>query len=482
MSIAMDAAQQSVVGDPVRYTLTVFNNGPATATNVTVTDALPSGATFKSASSTLGTIGSFGSNIIASVGTMNPGDVAVITIVVTPNGQGTLTNSANVTSSEFDPNTSNNSTSATTNVVNLPGVIQFAQAVFSANENAGVATITVNRTGGTLGALAVNFAAINGSGLDGVNFRSTSGTLTFLDGQSSQTFTVPLIDDGQEDGTHTVSLLLGAVGSTVLGPQSTATLNVVNTDIDVTGPTVQDVQLIGSGNSITGVVLTFSKVLDATRASNTANYFIAAPAVRTRASRSSGGPVGIASVSYTPGGKTVLVTPSQPLAAGVFYEIAVNGSSSTGVTDVFGNLLNFNGLTGTPSSNFVSTFARGSNLTYGDSGNNSVNLRLTGGGVIDLFRAANGDGQVVRLIGTVPGRSTLSGSVRKLSLRSSGVTTLTTIQGLEAFGAVRSRLRTPPFQVSQQHLPAPQNGLSLARATVSPRSILFSRRPTHHFR
>jgi uncharacterized repeat protein (TIGR01451 family) len=474
LSVTMTpSSSQIILGEPTTYTITVVNNGPVTATNVNVIDTLPAGVTVGTTTASQGHALQLGGTVVAALGSMAHGATATVRISLVPtSGTGTtVINTVTVTGDQIDPNTGNNTATSSLPVVSLPGSIQFAQPVFNVKENAGTATVTVVRTGGTAGALAVNYAVINGTGADGVNFHSTSGTLTFQNGQASATFTVQVLDDGIEDGDHTATLLLGAVGGTTLGPLSTAALNIQNADVDLVGPTVQDVQVLGTGGAITGLVVTFSKPLDPTRASNPANYFLAAPSIRTRTSRVAGGPVGIASVAYTPGGTTVLITPGQALGAGVFYELAINGSAQTGIDDVFGNVLNSNGNTGQPASNYVATFARGSNLSYTDSGGNGVNLRLTGGGVIDMFRSGSGDAQVVRLVGVLPGVSTLNGSVRKLAPNSTGVTTLGSLEGLGTFGAVRSRLRTPPFEVGQQTALAPS-------ILLSP----FTHRPTRRFR
>jgi uncharacterized repeat protein (TIGR01451 family) len=452
IGVTLDGPAQVLVGDPVVYTATVTNAGPVAATNVTLVFTLPAGAQFASVASTQGNAGQFGGDVIASLGDIAVGSKATVTITLAPTGAGNLVASATVSSDQVDGNPGNNTAGAATSVVNAVGVVQFAQPTFTVKENARTATITVVRSGGRQGSLSVNYAAIAATAIDGFNFRSTSGTLVFANGESTKTFTVPVLDDGQANGDTTVSLLLGGPAGTPLGAQSTATLIIKETDVVLVGPTVQDVQLLGSSRAITGLVVTFSEPLDAARARDVTNYFLAAP-VTHRGRKTSGGPVAIGSVTYTAGGKTVLITPAAPLATGVFYELAINGTAPKGLADVFGNLLNSNVLTNTPGSSFVGTFSRGSSLTYGDSGGNAVTLSLTGGGVIDLTRGADGEARILRLIGTVPGRSTLSGKVRRLGAQSTGVTHLATVDGLGAFGAVRSRLSSPPFIVTQQALP-----------------------------
>ena len=56
--------------------------------------------------------------------------------------------------------------------------------------NSGSNTFTVKRTGGTEGAQTVYYRTVNGSAVGGTHFKHASGTLTFKDGQSSDTITI----------------------------------------------------------------------------------------------------------------------------------------------------------------------------------------------------------------------------------------------------------------------------------------------------
>jgi uncharacterized repeat protein (TIGR01451 family) len=85
--------------DTITYTLTLTNasGSPSTATGITVQDTLPSGVTFVSSSGT----GSYSSGTgVWTVGTLAPGGVATLNIVVTVSAtSGTVTNIAQVTAS-----------------------------------------------------------------------------------------------------------------------------------------------------------------------------------------------------------------------------------------------------------------------------------------------------------------------------------------------------------------------------------------------
>src|SRR6202012_795035 len=60
-----------------------------------------------------------------------------------------------------------------------PGSLAFSRTGFSVAENAGHATIVVQRTGGSDGAVSVQYATANGTATSGTQYRSASGTLSW---------------------------------------------------------------------------------------------------------------------------------------------------------------------------------------------------------------------------------------------------------------------------------------------------------------
>ena len=102
------------------YTLTISNAGPSSATGLTVTDTLPTGVTFVSATPTE----SSGPNpLVWELSDLDVYASTVITVLVTvPATTGTITNTASVGSDEIDPSTANNSVSQATTVAWPPSV------------------------------------------------------------------------------------------------------------------------------------------------------------------------------------------------------------------------------------------------------------------------------------------------------------------------------------------------------------------------
>src|SRR5207253_5161784 len=113
-----DAPDPVHSGQNLTYTIVVTNNGPSTATGVTMTDQLPKNAGFASATTTQGSCSPSKATVTCSLGSLASGASATITIVVKSPTRGTITNTASVAaSSPPDPNTNNNTATATTTVV-----------------------------------------------------------------------------------------------------------------------------------------------------------------------------------------------------------------------------------------------------------------------------------------------------------------------------------------------------------------------------
>jgi hypothetical protein len=113
---------------------------------------------------------------------------------------------------------------------NLPttgdATLEFSVADFSAFESAGVATVTIRRSGDPTAAVTVDYATTAGTAIAGQDFVQASGTLSFASGDLARSFDVVLIDDALQEGVdETVNLVLSnPSGGAVLGAIINATL------------------------------------------------------------------------------------------------------------------------------------------------------------------------------------------------------------------------------------------------------------------
>ncbi|MFH1980584.1 MAG: CARDB domain-containing protein, partial [Pseudomonadota bacterium] len=109
-----------------------------------------------------------------------------------------------------------------------PGILQFSTATYLGDENSGRIDVTVLRTRGTIGTVAVDYQVSDGTAESGVDYTAAAGTLTFTEGEESKTFTVKIFNDLYAEGIETINVsLANPVGGAALGSPGTAVLAIV---------------------------------------------------------------------------------------------------------------------------------------------------------------------------------------------------------------------------------------------------------------
>jgi uncharacterized repeat protein (TIGR01451 family) len=174
-----------IVGSTITFTITLTNGGPVTATGVQVTDLLPAGLTFVSATPSQGTY-TQGTGLW-DVGTVATGTPPTLAIVATVTGSGAVTNTATISDSDqFDPNIANNTASATV-TPQAPGAaadLALAKTVSNATPNVGsTVTFTITLTNnGPATATGVTVTDLLPAGLTFVSATASQGSYTSATG------------------------------------------------------------------------------------------------------------------------------------------------------------------------------------------------------------------------------------------------------------------------------------------------------------
>jgi len=112
-------ATQTLGSGNITWTMVVTNNGPDTATGVTISDPMPGGNTFVSATTTQGSC-TGGAILNCSLGTIAKGGTVTITLVTTPSTVGNQVNTVTVVGNETESNTANNTATATVATTQAP--------------------------------------------------------------------------------------------------------------------------------------------------------------------------------------------------------------------------------------------------------------------------------------------------------------------------------------------------------------------------
>jgi uncharacterized delta-60 repeat protein len=118
--------------------------------------------------------------------------------------------------------------------VTAPGTLAFAATNYVYGEGDGLAYLTVLRTNGSSGSVSVSYQTVPGTAQPAVNYTTTSGILTFGDGETSKVITVPLTENNLVQGEVSLSVVLSfPTGGAALGVVTNSTLTILDDDVGV---------------------------------------------------------------------------------------------------------------------------------------------------------------------------------------------------------------------------------------------------------
>ena len=125
--------------------------------------------------------------------------------------------------------------------------LEFSRLMYTTPEGDHAATVTVTRTGDASGAATVDYTAAPAGAKAHVDFEPVSGTLALAAGETSQTFTIPILDDSKAEDRDEIALWLTEPEGGVLGTPQMVALRIGASDIRPDGQVREqtDQQFIG---------------------------------------------------------------------------------------------------------------------------------------------------------------------------------------------------------------------------------------------
>ncbi len=222
-----------IPGDPLTYTISFANVGPSDAQQVVITETLPISVTYGGiVDVTCSLFGPTrtGQHLTWYTPTLPAGALGRIIFTVTTNTDvvDPLVNHVSIASATPDPHPGNNKESELTGV--YPRV-DFQNSIFTVNEGAGTAIISVVLNAPVRITATVDYATADGTATAGADYSAVSGTLTFPPYTTLLTFTVPITDDIWAEPDETVLLSLTNPTSATLGSTNNpATLIILDDD------------------------------------------------------------------------------------------------------------------------------------------------------------------------------------------------------------------------------------------------------------
>ena len=218
LSVSTTDTPDPVVGlQPLTYTLAVNNGGPAIANGLAVTNTLPAGVVFQSASGSGWTCGETGGVVTCTRPTLGLGAAPAIDIAVTaPPQAATLTNNASVAATETDSAPSNNSDTETTTVTAAPTADLALDKSDGGVEGRWGQPLTYTVTVSNSGPVAVTAATVTDtmpSALTGVTWTCTASAGSSCPASGSGNINVPvdLLMNGTATFTATGTVMIGTV-------------------------------------------------------------------------------------------------------------------------------------------------------------------------------------------------------------------------------------------------------------------------------
>jgi virginiamycin B lyase len=272
LALSGTALSSVAPGSNVTYSLTVTNNGSATAAGVELIDTLPAGATFVSATGEI--FPNINHDLVFTIGNLAAGaSTATISIEVTPGAPGNYTDSASVSMDQTDPTPDDNSVTLTTNVMSVTADVKLSgagpgRATFGSDVTY---TFMVSNDGGA-DATGVKLTDILPVG---AAFKSSSGALE----QTFAGYLIFYLGTLAPGASTTVTVVLTAPTDT----SQTPLVNDASVSMDQTDPSPPDnsvslsTTLVGTkGTGCQGrrtvVLLRFAQPVDPAWAKNVHNY------------------------------------------------------------------------------------------------------------------------------------------------------------------------------------------------------------------
>jgi uncharacterized repeat protein (TIGR01451 family) len=341
LALSGEAPSTIPVSGNVTYSLTVTNNGTAGATGVALSDTLPSGVTFVSAT---GGITPVEGVLDFSIGSLAAGASASVTIVAAATASGTLADRASTSMAQTDPTPGDNSITLTTAVAShtAPDLAVSGTGPRSGTVGTHV-TYTVTATNnGTASSTGVTLVDTLPAGVTFVSdtggVKPVNGVLTFAIGElaAGARVSVTIVVTPTAAGTlaNTASVNMNQIDPTPGDDRVSLTT------------TIASVRRTGIHSQPTTLMLGFGAPVDAAWAQNTANYQI----VRLGGTHR---PIRVKSAVYDDATWTVTLRPVHRLNLHDLFRLTVLDSGTSGRSDPSGRVPNSSNAPADAASSFV---------------------------------------------------------------------------------------------------------------------------------
>ncbi len=135
-----------------------------------------------------------------------------------------------------------------------PGRLEFTATNYVVNQSGGTAILTVIRTNGTTGSVSASYNTVAGTAQPGVNYSTSSGSVSFANGQSSGMIAIPLLTNSLVEPPVTFSVnLSNPTGGALLIAPSNSAVTILSENVGVTF--LNATNYVGETNSFGNIIV-----------------------------------------------------------------------------------------------------------------------------------------------------------------------------------------------------------------------------------
>lgn len=193
VSISQSVSPNPVsAGAPLTCNFSVQNSGPWTASDVVVSNPIPAGASFVSATSSQGTCTLTNGCLLCALGSLSKSATATLTVHLLAPPAGTSTNVAIVTLDQSDPAPTNN-TAAAVIQVNPQPLISAGDAVVQQQPTLTTIVFPITLSRPSSAPVSAKYQTADGTALAGQQYNAATGTVTFNPGSTSAQLLLSII-------------------------------------------------------------------------------------------------------------------------------------------------------------------------------------------------------------------------------------------------------------------------------------------------
>ena len=243
-----------VISSNLVYTLKIYNAGPLTATNVTLTNILSDDVILADVNFSQGFCTSETSFVRCELGNLTVGMEAEVVLRAIVVGTGVLTNDAMISTETPDAFSGNNHRTIQTPSVPVPVLFLADALVIEGNEGTNYLQFEASLSTAVAHEIAADYQTVSQTAAANADYLPSIGTVVFPPGSLRQTIAIPVLGDKTYEANETFGLSLVNVSGVL--PGDVQGVGTILNDDAAPGFTIEDTQVVEGDTGVTNALFT----------------------------------------------------------------------------------------------------------------------------------------------------------------------------------------------------------------------------------